>query len=246
MALEKTVKADGETLAEHTKSLEKVDTQFKEVFQKINAVITANNPEDATDAVFKEFSDRDDRKSNLIIYQLPKPSPSVSKEYQRMEADVATLRNILETIGCTADLSKDSADIKCMFRAGEFKEGSNKPRPFLIGFRNLELTNRILENARKLARTEFKDISIAPDLTPRQRKDEADMRKEAEMRNENLSEEDRSKNLSWVVVGRKGERKLRKMRSTQDRDQGGRVNQTRKRPRAASSTPPRRQSQRHQ
>jgi hypothetical protein len=45
-----------------------------------------------------------------------------------------------------------------------------------------------------------------PDLTQEQRKDEAAMLKEAEERNGCLSEEEKAKNLEWMVVGARGER----------------------------------------
>jgi len=42
-----------------------------------------------------------------------------------------------------------------------------------------------------------------------QRKEEEELRGEAEMRNnEELTDEDRSKNLAWVVVGARGEKRL--------------------------------------
>ena len=45
-------------------------------------------------------------------------------------------------------------------------------------------------------------------MTLRQRESDDALREEAIRRNSNLSEQDRAKNLQWVVVGRKGTRKL--------------------------------------
>jgi hypothetical protein len=59
-----------------------------------------------------------------------------------------------------------------------------------------------------LRNTQFAEVVIIPDLTQEQRKDEADMVNEAEMRNRDLSEEDRAKNLEWMVVGGRGERRM--------------------------------------
>ena len=66
----------------------------------------------------------------------------------------------------------------------------------------------LLDKARELKNTTFEEVGITPDLTQEQRRDEGDMVKEAEKRNETLNAEDRSKNLRWMVVGRKGEKRI--------------------------------------
>jgi hypothetical protein len=52
------------------------------------------------------------------------------------------------------------------------------------------------------------DIVIIPDLTQEQRKEEAEMNNEAERRNQALTQEDRAKNLQWMVVGARGEKRI--------------------------------------
>lgn len=67
----------------------------------------------------------------------------------------------------------------------------------------------VLKNTKRLAGGDLDHITICPDLTKLQRKEEDDMAKEAERRNaEELTEEDASKNLIWKVVGRKGQKRL--------------------------------------
>ena len=56
-----------------------------------------------------------------------------------------------------------------------------------------------------------------PDLTKRQRDEEAELKKEAERRNRSLTEMDLSKNLHWVVVGARGERRLTKEKVDSER-----------------------------
>lgn len=65
---------------------------------------------------------------------------------------------------------------------------------------------------------DLETVSVAADLTREQRREEADLVKEAEKRNEERNEEDKSKNLQWLVVGRKGEKRLLK---GVDRGRGG-------------------------
>jgi hypothetical protein len=54
-------------------------------------------------------------------------------------------------------------------------------------------------------------VDIGPDLTKKQRQEEANMKAEAVRRNMRMEEEDRSKNLAWQVVGPRGEKRLVKV-----------------------------------
>jgi hypothetical protein len=54
----------------------------------------------------------------------------------------------------------------------------------------------------------MENISVGPDLTKMQRRAEEKLAREAENRNEQLTTEDREKNMKWMVVGRRGEKRL--------------------------------------
>ena len=49
-------------------------------------------------------------------------------------------------------------------------------------------------------------MTVVPDMTKSQRKGEQQLRDEAARRNTQLTEEDRNKNLKWLVVGKRGEK----------------------------------------
>ena len=67
----------------------------------------------------------------------------------------------------------------------------------------------ILSCASKLATSRLSSVSVVPDLTKKQREMDEEVRREADRRNrEELTDDDRSKNLRWVAVGRKGARKI--------------------------------------
>jgi hypothetical protein len=67
----------------------------------------------------------------------------------------------------------------------------------------------LLRYTKHLAETEYEDVSIMPDLTKRQRQEEANMNEEANRRNEEeLTEDDMAKNLIWKVIGQRGEKRL--------------------------------------
>jgi hypothetical protein len=71
----------------------------------------------------------------------------------------------------------------------------------------------------KIARAahRYSDVNVLPDLKKRQRDEEAELKKEAERRNRSLTETDMSKNLHWVVVGARGERRLTKEKVDSER-----------------------------
>ena len=81
----------------------------------------------------------------------------------------------------------------------------------MIGFRREVYREEILENARWLNDTNFKDIGITPDLTREQRLEEDELLKEAERRNMERTAEDTSKNVEWILVGQRGEKRLIRM-----------------------------------
>jgi hypothetical protein len=87
-------------------------------------------------------------------------------------------------------LSLRNEDIKFCRRLGEKKA---EPRSLIIGFYTEADRATLLRNARNLENTASKHVNICPDLTARQRKEEADMKAEADDRNENLTEDDLSK-----------------------------------------------------
>ena len=91
-------------------------------------------------------------------------------------------------------------------RIGEKKEN---PRPMVVGFWAEGDKCLLLRNAKHLDKTIFKEVTVGPDLTKKQRAEEAEMREEADRRNrEELTEDDASKNLKWTVVGDRGKKSL--------------------------------------
>jgi hypothetical protein len=67
----------------------------------------------------------------------------------------------------------------------------------------------ILDQARELRNTRYKDVGIGPDQTRKQKQAELKLNEEADRKNrEELTQEDRSKNLKWIVVGQRGEKRI--------------------------------------
>jgi hypothetical protein len=66
------------------------------------------------------------------------------------------------------------------------------------------------------------EVTIVPDLTDKQRRAEKELEGEAERRNrEELTQDDISKNLSWRVVGKKGQKRIMKSYTIGTEQRGG-------------------------
>lgn len=176
--------------------------------------------EETTDSVFDELRERENRKPNLVIHNLVEPDGNLKTGLERKEADLEMVKKIFTVIGCGEDLDDN---IKFSSRIGEKGENSTNPRPFLMGFKDIKLKERILHNARKLAGSEYSEISLVPDLTQRQRKEENELRSTADKRNSEMNEQD-SLNWEWKVIGPRGDRRLIRVRRQY---QDGRITQER-------------------
>lgn len=228
IALEKRITEVDNKVDVNTEAIEVVNSKVDNLTKVVDGikesvkgdVISAN----AQDNVFKEIQERESRKENLVVHGLPEPADTVKPAAARKEKDIENLSTVLQDIKCTLDFKED---VKFLIRAGERKEGvdyTSKPRPLLLGLRNLQKKELILNSARNLPNTVHENISIVPDLTKRQRKEEETMRAEAKKLNEEMSSED-SLNYVWMVVGRRGQRKLARLRR-RDKD-GNSSSQTR-------------------
>ena len=63
--------------------------------------------------------------------------------------------------------------------------------------------------AKNLRESSYKEVGIVPDLTVQQRREEQQLSEEADRRNrEELTTEDQTKNLKWLVVGPRGAKKI--------------------------------------
>lgn len=224
--LEKRQDATDAVVAQHTGQLEAHDGKFQEVEKALKDISKENSKEKTVEAttssVFQELNDREQRKDNLIVHQLPEPADSVKDGVNRKKMDEETLRDVLAEL--KVKINQDE-DIKFCVRLGETRDDlETKPRPILIGFRNLDARNRILQASRNLAKSKYKSISIIPDLTKRQRQEETEMRKEVETNNGNLTAEE-ALNWEWKMVGTRGQRKVIKAKKRPEVD-------SRKRPRS--------------
>jgi hypothetical protein len=150
----------------------------------------------------EEMRERDIRRKSVVMHRVGEAAAAVVTAEERREWDLKSCENIFKALNL--DMNRENA-VKFCRRVGE---KGDAPRPLIVGLKREWQKEDLLENAKQLRNTQYSDVAIVPDLTREQRKEEADMISEVEKRNSELSEEDKAKNLEWVVVGARGERRI--------------------------------------
>ena len=163
----------------------------------------------------EELRERESRRLNLVLHGVPEPGPEMTDPRDRMDRDKGECERIFG--GMRARTRRHQ--IRFCRRVGE---RGNDPRPIVIGLYTEEEKRHLLERSRELKNTMYSCVTIVPDMTKSQRRGEMRLREEAERRNhEDLTEEDRLRNLKWIVVGSRGEKRLIKGTEREDQYQGG-------------------------
>lgn len=118
------------------------------------------SPQDM-ETIVQEISQRDKRKTNVIVYGCKEGNYNSNKE--QLKADEPIISQILSTLSVTEDELK-------IVRLGKFEpSNTNRGRPIKIMCSSVSNVNTILRNSYKLKTVnEFKDIRISSDKTPAQ------------------------------------------------------------------------------
>jgi hypothetical protein len=157
--------------------------------------------------VYEEMNLREEKRRNVIIHGMVEPEGADGRS--RMEADRRKLDEMFTIVD--VNLTVES-DVEFCRRIGEKAERS---RPLIVGFYSEWAKSELLRSSKRLADSNMSSVSVVPDLTEKQRKAERDMLEEAQRKNqEELTDDDRSKNLVWRVVGKKGQKRLVKVYNT--------------------------------
>ncbi len=208
-AVEKNQEEQDDKMEGMEREVANINKELKKRDEKMEEIV-----ENKEKSLYEEMREREMRKKNVILHGVGEIQTERPTWEERTGWDRQSCVNILGAI--EIDITGD--EIKFTKRIGERGEG---PRPLLTGFYTETDKIRVLKNAKKLEKTKFKEVNIAPDLTRRQREEEKELRKVAEERNRNLSEADLSKNLHWTVVGARGEKRLEKrLKEMEDRGRG--------------------------
>ena len=185
--------------------VEEIDRKLRDLEGRLNK--EADQIAGAGQVVFapdkKEELDREQRKKNIIIYKL--------NEIDSEEAEDRRCGDSLQVHELCQDTLKvpiTDGDITKIFRLGARETG--KIRPLLVSFADTDKKFEVFRklNELKSANDKFKSISIAHDLTPRQREEVKKVYTEAKARLEKEESEamasgssNGSGNRKIVVVG---------------------------------------------
>lgn len=183
------------------KGTEKVSEQIGEVRQEV-----VSGMKKATEEVKKdvrlEFTEKEERAENLVLYGLEESKEKDEKKAKEEEKE--RIAEIASEIGVAL-----TGEITVKFRAGKRREEGEKPRPLIVRISDDETRERLLSNARKLARSQrFSRIFIWKDLTKQQR--EEDQKVEKALKEEAAKKTEEAKNegrrVKYLVVGARGRR----------------------------------------
>ena len=189
--------------------VEVLEKEMKELQKIVNDIQVLPRENGDNEVIFEELRERENRKDNLMIYDIPEPQANTGD--QRAEIDRKRFTEVLDSLNIK--ISKE--DIRFMTRLGRYD--NSRTRPALIGIQNPGLKEKILLKAPLLntMREPYCRVKIVKDLTRKQREEEEKLKCIASDRNTAMSNDDK-KNFQWMVVGRRGERRLQRMRRREE------------------------------
>jgi hypothetical protein len=200
---------------ENTKNIDDVRKMAEATRKELreHARHTENMKETLEMAMEEELREREARRLNLVLHGVPEVDPSIKNTRDRMDRDMEECEHIFIR---DASQDQDSADALLQADWGE-RTGPTAHCPGCLHRGGKTTPPRKIKGAQN---TRYENVTVVPDLTKNQRKGEQKLREDANRRNENLTQEDRDKNLKWIVVGRRGEKRI--IKGTERESQGGR------------------------
>ena len=129
--------------------------------------------EKAIAGAFDDFFDKENRKLNVVMHNIPEPQGETYIE--RTEQDKAKFKEVIRE-GMRLNVNVTKA-----YRVG--KPTQEKPRLLIVGLENAEVKIEVLKMASQLRSTEeWSDVFITPDLTWKEREEGRRLREELRRR----------------------------------------------------------------
>ena len=169
------------TIKKLGKTLQGVLDEQDSCKQEINKLSTKvdrleSSIESKVQEAIEDYREREARKCNVIIHNIPESNKNDSKE--RRHEDIQVINEMLEE-----GLNVDDATLQSVVRLGKRVEG--KSRLLKVEVDSVKSKRNLLQNAKKLRRTEtWKKVFITPDHTPKERQINKDLREEIKRRTE--------------------------------------------------------------
>ena len=202
--LKTTVNTMKDDISKHDNRLKVVERKVKEVDK--NVIIN-----ESLDAQVDEQREQEARRNNVVIHQIPEADQNLPIS-DKKAADIDNVITLLGSIDCKIQ----EEDVKFIVRLNskQAANGSNIVRPILMGLKNSQKRDEIIQKAYLLIQTES-EKSIIPDLTPFQRAHENKLRQKVIHFNNEMDEEERL-NWEWRLVGIRGQKRMIKARKRQE------------------------------
>jgi hypothetical protein len=194
--LEEKVNSNSSGISKNEKSIEELRQELRRALAKLD-----NEKEAKDDVLCDELRERDIRRLNIIIHGLQEPESNLHNNSDRIEADRRMCGDLFAAIGVRVR----GTDLRFCRRVGE--RGA-APRPIVVGLNSEEEKRSILARSKQLRGGRYDNVAVVPDLTKMQRRGEDKLNAEAEVRNRNLTVDDRERGVKRLVVGKKGEMRL--------------------------------------
>lgn len=184
------------------------DQKFETIEQRLTDVESTSLNQNT---LYRELYEQESCKNNVIIFNFPEQSSSISKKKQR-ENEHKEMMKMFADMGIISNRVKDSVKMK-MFRLGK-DQLQDKIRPIKIIFRNRMTKEEVMSAAYELRNNDgWEDIVITDDLTKKQRELASIMRNEllekAATKNEQRTEKEIEDGVEWKVRGSFGRHNLR-------------------------------------
>lgn len=131
--------------------------------------------------VFDNSKEKDEKKNNLILFNLPETTST--DEIQSQTEDLQVVKEVLKHVnGGVLIQNFDESNVS---RMGRKKTGEgNRPRAIKIQFTNVDKKMKILKNAKLLAQHDtFKKLGLSTDKTEKEREEHKTRRREVSERN---------------------------------------------------------------
>ena len=203
-------------VGERTTALEETIAKMQEKMSTMTTTVagapsTSGATEQSADKVLEEVENRKKRELNLVLHGVKEKKKDEQKQH-----DIETVKKVFNHI-----LGEAPSDhlLGKLHRLGQYKE--NRTRPIKLCFKDKEARNKVLENANQL-RTGTNEglhvLSIKPDLSKLQRKQDSDLYKASLTKNLSRTEEQIQEKKAWRLKGPQGSRKMKLVQLTAEEE----------------------------
>lgn len=160
-------------------SLQKEIKELKTSVQSVSGDISHEFTDEKFEEVIAEIEERQMRKRNVIVYGVEELGGGGTTD-ERIKHDHSMVSKLFDEIA--PDVSRRSENIR-VFRLGKFNPRSDKPRPLKVSLKSWDEVLKILKKSKTLkSTTNFSNLTITSDKTPRQLAHFKKVREEVERR----------------------------------------------------------------